>query len=379
MGTGVPIIPDDTPTGAGNYPLTPRQFQADFATALATLSNASIIRRPDAISLDYLTSFSRGPVAIGDVSQGTVPFIWRVRVTNDPLGLNSQVFFTRETSDQTNWNPDTLLFSFAGPPITEIDCAFDQSGRIVVVAERPSSGPEVWIYWFNPLHGVFEFDDFGAGRTPRAILDNPDDPTNSDIQVFYIHDSVGIVYRQQRDAYSIEHTTPIASFANTFLEDVVKLTDTRLRVIFSIRDPHAGTYSLGFLESLLFPYLTDVETEFLFYAILGSSTLITTLVPYTTFDIDTLHEFFTLIEGTLGASLIDYTTFDIDSLTHAYILLNTSTLVVTLITYPTFDIDSQTPNYIAFSGTLVITLIQYTTFDIDSLTHAYTLKSGTLV
>jgi hypothetical protein len=373
VGTTPFFFPDDIPLSTGNYSTFERQFQGQFNTISAVNTGTSVLRRPDAVSLDYLVAFTLGPVAVGDVSQGPIAFIWRVRVDNS---INT-VYVTRAQGN--TWGPESVLFTFSGEPIIELDTAFDQSGRVLVCAERATGGgntSEIWIYWFNPFTSLFEFDDFEAGRTPRALLDNPSDLANSDIQVFFMSDSgsVGIVYRQQRDAYAIVHTTPVTTAINIFLEDVVKVEDTRLRVIYSIHDPSTGTYTFGALETTLFPYHTDVDG--LTHAFLA---LLATLVisEYTTFDIDGMTNAYLLISGTLIVSGISYTTFDIDGLIHAYVPIS-GTLMVATVTYMTFDVDGLTNSYIPISGTLIVTVITYTTFDIDGLTHAYVPISGTL-
>ena len=228
----------------------PRRTQAEFDTPSHQLLRASIDRRPDAVSFDYLWSFAYGPVAISDVSAGIRDRPWYVRCE----GLD--VYIARANDANDGWEAETLLFSYTGAAIVELDLAFEQAGRAVVVAERPTGtagAPELWIYWFDPMLG-FVFQNFGEGRTPRCILDEPDFTSESDVLVFYINDTDDEVkMRVQREEYATDHAVPITDVAEKFLEDVVKVSDSRIRVVASVRDAMAGTYTLESLESTLYP------------------------------------------------------------------------------------------------------------------------------
>src|SRR5690606_19248084 len=54
-----------------------RERLPEFATPTHEVVGASIIRRPDAISLDYLTAHTLGPIAVADPSKGLVARIWK--------------------------------------------------------------------------------------------------------------------------------------------------------------------------------------------------------------------------------------------------------------------------------------------------------------
>lgn len=228
-----------------------REFWADFKSGIEILSGVSIDRRPDAVSLDYLTAFAPGPVALGDNSQGLVARVWRVRADS------SRVYYSRGA--QSSWEKEKILFTYSGPPIVEIDAAFEQNGRFVVAAERHTGlngAPEIWIYWFDPQlgggQGGFVFQNFGAGRTPRVVLDNPLDSANSDVQVFYISDSDdAVVHRQQRDRYGNVILTPMTGASNLFLEEVAFTKDKRVLVLASRRNPTTGRYTLEKMYSKL--------------------------------------------------------------------------------------------------------------------------------
>lgn len=255
--------PPETPWESCGPSSTPtndvRERLEDFNTPTHELDGASIERRPDAIALDYWTAHTLGPVREGDTSEGLVAWTWRARTLD-----GYTVTLTRETETRDGWEPNGAVFTITdgGPPIIELDVAFEQTGNAVICASRatgPDGGEEVWIYFYDPTVPGYVFRNFGPGRTPRALLDRPLEIADSDVLVFYISDEAGrIVYRQQRDRYQAEIATPAAVDENMFVEDAVKLADRRVAVIYTVRDPETGTYSEPLLMvSSLPPYVMD--------------------------------------------------------------------------------------------------------------------------
>jgi hypothetical protein len=224
---------------------------------MATLNdNASLVRRPDAISFDYLTAFSFGPVRQADQSLGALDRVWRVRYDA------GNVYLARTSDDGTAFVAEVLLFNFAAPEAIEIDLAFDQQANVVVTVERATGAggsSELWIYYFSSLTASYVFENFGPGRTPRALLDDPLDPTTNDVLVFYVDDANGrISYRQQRDRYAVVYALSESTALNIALEDVYKATDNRVHVLYSVHDPVTGRYYLQHRESSLYPYFGQI-------------------------------------------------------------------------------------------------------------------------
>ena len=198
----VPILPD----AAGESDLELRQYQAELKSNTVDLDlGLSLDRRPDAISLDYLTAFTLGPVNIGDFSLGAQERVWKIRAQG------GTVFSARQKNDRSDFEGEVLLFSHSADTPTEIDAAFDQNARVLVCMESPS-GPgrqgELLIYYYDPFSASYQLVNFGRGRTPRAVLDDVVDTNNGDLLVFYVHDLKGICYRQQRDRYLVEYIVP---------------------------------------------------------------------------------------------------------------------------------------------------------------------------
>jgi hypothetical protein len=227
-----------------------RRTKAEFETPTHQLLRASLDRRPDAVSFDYLWSFAYGPVGIADLSRGIRDRPWYVRCEG------TTVYYARANDGNTAWEAEAVLFSYSGALITELDLAFEQAGRVVVCAERPTGtagAPEIWLYWFDVGTG-FVFQNFGSGRTPRAILDEPDFTSESDVLVFYLHDGDDEAKMLvQREEYATPHAVPLTDVADKYLEDVVKVSDSRIRIVASVHNVGAGTYTLESVESTLYP------------------------------------------------------------------------------------------------------------------------------
>lgn len=279
----LPGVPFDRPPRPG--PLdAPREFRADFEVEAFEVDGASTARRPDAISIDYLTAFTLGPVAEGDNSQGPVGWAWYA------ADRGGEVYFARENASGDGWGEETLLMAYEGAPILELDFCFEQNGRPVLCAERATGADgasELWIYWFDPTlnegTGAFIFENMGAGRTPRCILDTPQNPGNSDVLVFYQSDADGrTAYRMQRERYETPNLTPggteLADVSNAYIEDVVRTASQRLVVIYSVRDPEAGTYDLTFMATELDPIALVEQWEVL--PTIEAAEVIRYILPY---------------------------------------------------------------------------------------------------
>lgn len=241
-------------TDASNLPRSIRTSYADFLADAPVLVGTSITRRPDAISFDYLTAHTVGPIATGDPSDGIVSWVWKARATA------TQVFIARENATRDGWLPEVALFAYAGAPIDELDFCFDQNGQPIVVAERAG---HLWIYYNDITLGGYGFRDFGVGRCARAVLDDPLDVVGSDVLVFYVS-AAGIVYRQQRDRYAVVYGTIAVAgvaVADLYLEDAVRTPDNRVSILYSARDAATFSYRFGRIDTVLYPYHAPYEGE----------------------------------------------------------------------------------------------------------------------
>lgn len=230
-----------------------REFQADFNTGSITHAGTSSVRRPDAISPDYLTQFSFGPIALQDPSEGILARVWRVRVDGN------DVYLARANDANDGYDAEILLFTIEDglAPVLEVDLAFQQNGDPIVVAERATGGSgssEVWLYHFDALAGEFTFESLGPGRTPRSIMDRPNFD-DSEVLIFFITVPDGkIQVRGQLSDY--EDTADILELdtTNLFLEEVALSRQNALEIIIAERNPADGTYSLRYFISPFYPY-----------------------------------------------------------------------------------------------------------------------------
>lgn len=237
-----------------HYPLGKRELTADFNKGVLA-SNLSTTKRPDALTFDYLRAFSLGPKAIGDLSGGIINRPWYVRADND----EKVVYVARANDTNTAWDDEVSLFSFTGEILNEIDFAFEQNGRHVVCAERTISGTkEVWLYWYDPSVPGFVFVKFDDGRTPRVVLDNPLDITNSDVQFFYLKPDTGLVVRTQRDTYDIAVVTTHVEETDWYLEDVFYTNNWRIAAIL-VQHTEAGLYNKKRMETTLMSVFLGAE------------------------------------------------------------------------------------------------------------------------
>jgi hypothetical protein len=232
------------------------------------LYRASLIKRRDAVSSDYLTAFTIGPVALADPSEGLLVRPWRVRMEGTSVWL--------ARGAETGWEPEALLFELPEDDGQEIDIAFTQNGDPAVCVQRPGVGgaPEIWLYWFSPLVSGYTFEKFSAGWSPRILLDDPTFVFDSDVLLFYMTPG-GVEMRQQRDMYGVVFNVPGSGWAiiepgpeggygmvgeeqtidpaRSYLEDVALSRDSRVVILASARNVEAGTYRLLVRESAPYP------------------------------------------------------------------------------------------------------------------------------
>jgi hypothetical protein len=354
----------------------------------------SLIRRPDAISPDYTYAHLFGPVQLSDFSLGLYNRPWRVRVDN----AAKTIYLARANDANTAWEAETVVLVFAGVDILELDAAFDQQGRIFLCAERATGtggASEVWIYFFNSLLGAYVFTDFGAGRTPRAILDDPLSPNTGDVLVFYIRDAAGLCWRQQRDRFAVEFVAviPGAVFdaVHSYIEDVYRAIDGRLHVLYSVHDLATGRYNLFHYETVLYPWF--MESESWTMADVPRSGTLPSILQYvgpagtlnpSGFPLDGYDEvdpwkFSALPQnGLLPTVRFFHTLFDHDDWKFASVPLSGSVPQV-LFFHTLFDHDDWKIGAVPLSGTVPQVLFLHTLFDIDTWKMAASPLSGTLV
>lgn len=334
--------------------------------------NLSLLKRPDALTFDYLTAFTLGPREIGDASFGPVDRPWYVRADN----ATKSIFTSRANDANDAWEPEVLLFTFEGVDLEEVDIAFEQAGRPVVCAERKSGlagAKEVWIYWYDPFLASFTFQNFGSGRTPRTLLDNPPDTTRSDIQVFYLKPGVGLVYLQQRDSYAVEIATPHTEETDWYLEDVFYTNNWRVGVVLVRHNPD-GSYTKKRMETALMPVYLPPDHMVSSADVLAADMDVT--MAYVEVDSDSMTADVSAISGSLVVPFTQLT-LDPDNIS-AGASVQSAELALSKIKHTLYDKDQLAPAATVQSTELAEILIQSSLYDRDSLTTAASILSATL-
>ena len=173
----------------------------DFGAGLVSASNittgveiqsGSLGTRPDSLALDYQTSWAFGPIETGSIVSGSISSAWKIENSHSAATQTGSVFLARENDVGDNWRTGSLLFIYTGSAIKEIDLTFDQSARPVVCGDRDVviSGSVttslVHLYRFVTADNDFVFSEVATGSSPRVILDDPIDLTDSDVLLFYV-------------------------------------------------------------------------------------------------------------------------------------------------------------------------------------------------
>jgi hypothetical protein len=236
-----------------------REYQADFETDGHEVVETSTVRRPDAVSRDYLQAVCMGPVAIGDPSEGIQARRWHVRAD----GLN--VYVKRSNAAGTAWEDDTLLFTCPGSEvIQEVSVAFAITGRIVVAMQRPNGvGGEqrVSVYRWHSGSSSYAIKDIAGGTSPRVIDDYfqftytaPDIcPPEVYVQLMYMKPTFGLARRSEIDDWTTDNATNVSAHSGRKLETLYKTVDKRICGVLSRRISATGRYDLEEIHSR--PYL----------------------------------------------------------------------------------------------------------------------------
>lgn len=342
------------------------EYEEDFEGASPKLSGISTTLRPDALSLDYQTAYTMGPVAIGDVTQGVLARTWRLKYHDGGY------YVSRSNDANDAWEDETLLFTDARLP-RELDVAFDQQARVFVCAEIAG---HVWAYFYDVATSQYLFTDLGVGVTPRCVLDSPFDTTIADVLVFYMNRTRGTLsYRQQRDRYLVEYDTPISDApGDTFVEDAARLSGYRVAVLHSVHDPDHGTYELRELESALYP-VPVLDSAVILSVTATEGSLVVVVIDES---IDAQMQIALSLEsGTMTSSEIDHILYDTDQM-QIGLGLQSGTLGAPVIAHTLYDKDQMQIGLGIASGTLVVVVLTHTLHDIEQMQISLSLQSGTL-
>lgn len=161
---------------------------------LSTTPVPAAFYSPDDIdSIDPLTDYEMGGVALSDASAGLQDRIWTARAD-----LDGNVYLSAPE------NVETLFITLPG--ITELSFTFDQNMRPVLAYMQ---GGVARLRWFNTVPNAYVVTDLPAGSMyPRVALDDKRarQTTQGDNDVILAYMRSGdLYYRQQRDRYEDEY------------------------------------------------------------------------------------------------------------------------------------------------------------------------------
>jgi hypothetical protein len=342
-----------------------REFESQFSDGIT--EGTSFGRRPDAVSRSYLQALAPGPKALGDASEGLLVKGWYCRADN----AAGKVYVCPARDDTSlGWGAEVEAFSYSGDDIDEISFAFDQNGAPFFAAER---GGHVWIRYFDPGVPGFVFEDFGVGTTPRVVLDDPQEPTDSDLLVFYARASE-LRIREQSDLYVGEIDPGNGLSADQYIEGALRDGENRVHVIISTRNPGTGTYVLSRISSQLYPFYKGPESLDVRNRALSGEVLVV-LINYTTEE-ESLDLGNSALSGT-----IQIVSFEVDLLDEASIVLSVEgvDVIVETILYTVADPEELDVGNSSLSGTLVVAAIHYDNAIPEGLDVGNSSLSGTLV
>ena len=340
-----------------------REFQGDFSSG--DVEGASYERRPDAVSRSYLQALSPGPRVLNDPTEGLLVKGWYARADNTA----GKVYVCPALDDiRLGWGSEIELFSYAGDDLVEIDFAFDQNGAPLLVAERTDG--HIWIRYFKPAVSGFVFEDFGAGSTPRVILDDPVRVDDSDLVVFFKNGGT-LQYREQSDLYVTPTDTTIPLTASQHLEGTVRDKQNRIHVIISTRTTGTGTWALTRETSDLYPFYLPPESLTLNAEALSGEILVT-LIKYST-ELDEVELANSAVSGDLAVLVWPEPVAD-----HLEVAAEVDSVDIILVTIP-YEPDPEALDVAnaAISGTVVVVVIEYEP-DPESLDVGNSSVSGTI-
>lgn len=176
---------------------------------------------PDTRDTQRTRSLELGGIALNDASQGRQVQTWLARV-ND---LGTQVLIEPEGGSA----PPVAFVT--GVDLTAASLAFDSNMQPVVAFVE---GGVVKLRWFNTITSTYVTTSYPGARTPKVCTDDKRDSQAgaSDVIFAYVRADDMLVWRQQRDRYTVERIVgPAQGYP---LRRVGMTVDNRLQ--FELRD-----------------------------------------------------------------------------------------------------------------------------------------------
>lgn len=154
-------------------------------------TNVTRMLSPDRDKVSGLEDSEWGGSDLKNTDNGFLVAVWTVRVEDDKVLL-----FKNQEFHSVLWEQDD---------IADIALTFDQTMNPILAWRSVAN--ELFLRTFDAFTQSFIITPFGLGKCPRLSLDDkrPIGIYTSDIIFAYIKDN-SLMYRQQREAFLIEHT-----------------------------------------------------------------------------------------------------------------------------------------------------------------------------
>jgi len=169
---------------------------------------------PDNISFLPHLVYERGGVDLQDTSEGNIAYVWTGRYANNAISIKRDGI---EGYD--------ILTELVG--VSSIDMTFDQNMNVILCYDI---GTTSYLYWFDSVIQDYTTTVYPNSRSPRLSRDDkrPQYNTQSDVIFAYITTTGDLVYRQQRDRYTIGRTIGTGIQSTVIIEKVGMTTTNRV-------------------------------------------------------------------------------------------------------------------------------------------------------
>lgn len=176
---------------------------------------------PDSLPFEKLRSYELGGVNIRDTSQGYSSYVWYVEYKQNQITVNREpgyVYLIKEYVEN----------------VSTVDMAFDQNLNPIVCW---SIGQHSYLYWFDVVTQTNKTTTFANTRDPRLTMDDKrsSQVLSSDVLFCYVNGNGDLVYRQQRERYTVERVLRSGIPEDVTLERVGMTVGNRIKFKFSTR------------------------------------------------------------------------------------------------------------------------------------------------
>lgn len=158
------------------------------------------------LSLDRLTGYCMGPVAVQDPSQGFLVKVWTVWVDGFSVyisasGVTPVLMFTRASK------------------IHNVSLAFDTNANPCIAFQESGLS---YLYWYDPVPNTYVFFHIPSAASPYITRDDPRifNQANADVILGYVSGSA-LKFRQLRDRYTIEYIPTVGVGGPSVAADIL--------------------------------------------------------------------------------------------------------------------------------------------------------------